>query len=75
MSSLGKPPSTQIISFRQRVLEVDPHWQEDNQAPWVYGFSNGRKFYQSAAYYLPVATEPFQWDTGWSWDTGATWGA
>lgn len=75
MSDFGTPPSTQIISFRQRVTETDPHWYEDSQRPWVYDFSNSRRFYQSPNYYQPVATEAFTWDTGWSWDTGATWGA
>lgn len=35
-----------VSSWRQRVLDADPDWYEDSLRPWIYEFSNGRRFHQ-----------------------------
>lgn len=39
------PPPTRQISFLQLVQEADPNYQQGQQRPWIYEFSNGRLFY------------------------------
>jgi hypothetical protein len=46
------PSHHSVFNFRQRVLDADPNWHEDSLRPWVYEFSNGRRFYQP--------TDPYQ---------------
>lgn len=33
-----------VRSWRQIVLDADPDWQRLSRRPWVYEFSNGRRF-------------------------------
>lgn len=37
-------PPTRIISWQQLVQDADPDWQRLKMRPWVYEFSNGRRF-------------------------------
>ena len=40
----SSPPPTRIISWLQTVREADPNWQRGLLRPWIYEFSNGRRF-------------------------------
>jgi len=42
--TIGVAPPTRIISFQQLVQEADPNWNRAKQRPWIYSFSNGRRF-------------------------------
>lgn len=42
--ALGVPPPTRILSWQQLVQEADPDWNRAKQRPWIYQFSNGRRF-------------------------------
>ena len=37
---------TRILSFSQMCLEADPGMLQGSLRPWVYQFSNNRRFYQ-----------------------------
>lgn len=37
-------PPTRIISWEQQVQELDPDYQQGLLRPWIYEFSNGRRF-------------------------------
>lgn len=39
-----KPPPTTIVSFAQKVQEADPNYSRGLFRPWIYEFSNGRRF-------------------------------
>ena len=42
--AVGVLPPTRILSYQQLVLEADPDWNRLKQRPWIYQFSNGRRF-------------------------------
>lgn len=42
--TIGAIPPTRIISFEQLVQEADPAWNRAKLRPWIYQFSNGRRF-------------------------------
>jgi hypothetical protein len=44
-------PPTRIISWLQKVQEADPDWQKKLIRPWIYEFSNGRRFYKDPNVY------------------------
>jgi hypothetical protein len=51
--SPASPPPTRIISFLQRVQEVDPLFRQQSLRPVAYDFSNGRRFLQPVDVYSP----------------------
>ena len=50
----GTPPPTRIISWEQQVLEADPYFARERQQPWIYTFSNARRFYAPVNAYAPL---------------------
>lgn len=46
-----KLPATRILSWAQQVKEADPNWQRGLTHPWIYQFSNGRKFVWNPSVY------------------------
>lgn len=42
--TIAAAPPTRIISFQQLVQEADPAWNRLKQRPWIYEFSNTRRF-------------------------------
>lgn len=53
-------PPTRILSWQQLVLEADPLWQRENIQPWIYEFSNRRRFWQT----IPTYTWEFTMGLG-----------
>lgn len=49
---------TRILSWSQMVREADPNYDRANRSPWVYQFSNGRRFYQTNPVYTPFSIHP-----------------
>jgi hypothetical protein len=49
-------PPTRILNWAQMCLEADPYFVIDQTRPWLYEFSNKRRFLQIFTPYLPVAT-------------------
>lgn len=47
--------STRILSWQQIVTESDPDWSYENQRPWIYRFSNGRRFRRPTDFYSNYA--------------------
>lgn len=47
--------ATRILSFLQLVREADPGYSISSRRPWVYQFSNGRRFYDTDPVYTPYA--------------------
>jgi hypothetical protein len=47
-------PPTRILSWQQLVLEADPGFERAKRQPWVYTFSNGRRFYSPVNPYAPL---------------------
>ncbi len=45
-ASWPSAPPTRILSFQQMVSEADPFYTIDKNRPWIYEFSNGRRFLQ-----------------------------
>jgi len=46
------PSHHTVFNWRQRCINADPNFYEDSLRPWVYEFSNGRRFKQP--------TDPYQ---------------
>lgn len=53
MANFPHPVQPRILSWAQMVQEADPDWRQLSLRPWVYEFSNGRRFVES----LPVYTQ------------------
>jgi len=56
-------PPTRILSYAQLVLEADPDWQKDAMRPYLYEFSNRRRFYAT----VPMYGKPYDpglWNDG-----------
>jgi hypothetical protein len=45
-------PTTRILNWAQMVREADPDFQRLSLRPWVYEFSNDRRFIE----HLPIYT-------------------
>lgn len=43
--------STRILSWSQMVREADPDFSKQSLRPWVYEFSNMRRFYERQPVY------------------------
>ena len=55
--SNGMLAGTSLISFEQLCAETDPHFYSGRDHPWLYSFSNGRKFTQPLVA-TPVLLDP-----------------
>ena len=51
MAAPFSPPPTRILSWAQLCLEADPTFRQLSLRPWVYQFSNGRRFVQGIPVY------------------------
>ena len=51
--SLPKPPNPSIFSWLDRCEEVDANYWRGATNPWIYEFSNGRRFVQPTNPYYP----------------------
>jgi hypothetical protein len=49
-------PTTRILNWAQMVREADPDFQRLSQRPWVYEFSNDRRFVETVPVYVSTST-------------------
>jgi hypothetical protein len=66
----GTPPPTRIISWEQQVLEADPYFARERQQPWIYTFSNARRFYAPVNAYAPLPDDGLENNGGVLWLIG-----
>lgn len=50
-ASWPSPPPTRILSWEQMCFEADPDFRRLSLRPWVYEFSNGRRFVEAQPVY------------------------
>lgn len=43
-ANTGSPPPSRTLSWQAQVQAADPNWLRGLTRPWVYEFSNGRRF-------------------------------
>lgn len=44
-------PPTRLLSWEALVSAADPNWRTEGLRPWVYEFSNGRRFLDDPTVY------------------------
>jgi hypothetical protein len=49
-------PTTRILNWAQMVREADPDFQRLSLRPWVYEFSNDRRFIETTPVYVTTST-------------------
>lgn len=59
----GTPP-TRILSWSQMVREADPNFTRESLQPWVYQYSNSRRFLDTLPTYTPFAVTSIADNTG-----------
>lgn len=55
MANYNKGNPSRVISWLQQVQEADPNYRQESLRPWVYEFSNGRRFVDDPEVYTKQA--------------------